>query len=136
MDMEILLNNLISWFKHKEHIWIKDFFHTQNVSYAKILNNVLKNENLRELFQIALEIQESKLLMLALSSKSNSRIAYYMLECINNSPATLEQENYKPAPVIQFIYKEPKDYSNQNNIIENQNIENPETPNPEFLDTS
>ena len=134
METEKLLTDLIIWLKVKRHIWIKDFVHIHNISYSKLRSLAIKNENTKELLQIALEIQESKIIKIVLTSDLNSKILSNILECLNNSPVSFEDENLKPAPVINLILKEPK-YNNPDDG-KNINSNNIDKFSTEFQDSS
>jgi len=100
MNIDKLLTELIIWLKDRNHIWIKDFSHIHNISFAKLKFKALKSEETKELLQIALEIQESKLIKIILTSDLNAKTIYYILDFINKSPASFDNDTYKPAPVI------------------------------------
>jgi|GEM_PF-7119138 hypothetical protein len=102
MDIDKILIELIDWLKVKRNIWIKDFAHIHNISFAKLKFEALKNEETKELMQIALEIQESKLIKIILTSDLNAKTIYYILDFINKSPVSFENDSYKSAPVINF----------------------------------
>lgn len=133
LNIEQILLDLIIWLKDKNNLWLKDFLHSQNVSYASVLKNSLKNDELRELLQIALEMQESKLLKLAACSKNKSKIAFYMLECLNNSPATFAKDEHKPDPDFKLILVRPKDknQSGDSNETEEIILNKPKTNSPD-----
>ena len=102
MDTNKLLTDLIIWLKDKRNIWIKDFAHIHNISFAKLKLEALENENTKELLQIALEMQESKLIKIILTSDLNAKAIKYILDFINNSPVSFDNDSYKPSPKINF----------------------------------
>jgi len=136
METKNILNELIIWLKEKRNLWLKDFAHLHNISFAKLKAESLENEDTRELLQIALEMQESKLIKIALLSGTNVKAINSILEFINKSPASTETEENKPVPTIRFYLKKPPDANEPEDII-NNNIEN-NKPNhaSEIIDSS
>jgi hypothetical protein len=136
MEIENILNELIIWLKDRNNLWIKDFAHSHNISFVKLQSESLKNENTKELLQIVLEIQESKLIKLALNSDLNSKVLNSILENINKSPASLETNENKPVPCIQFYLKEPPNTNDSENKINSNSENNVVTTKKDKIDSS
>ena len=81
-DNEImaLADEMYDWFQIDENMWLKDFTTSKMFSVQRINEFVKKNKYFSQIYDICIEIQESKLVKIGLDKKFNVGMAIIALK--------------------------------------------------------
>jgi len=78
--IEQLADELWDWFQVKENFWIKDFATSKMLHRQRISEFALKNAYFKWIYEMCIDLQESKTIRLGLNKKFNPAMPVLMLK--------------------------------------------------------
>lgn len=90
-QIEDLANDLIKWYEAEENIWLGSFATQHKISRQRISEFAKKNSYFKECYQLALSIQESKLVERGLNKKATPVFEIFILKAKHNWRETQEE---------------------------------------------
>jgi hypothetical protein len=107
--LNVLAEELLSWFANPGNLWLKDFATMKGLYWGSLTDFAEKSESFSHALKIAKEMQESKLVKIGLSKRSNVAMAIFALKNVSGWRDVTETDlrtKVQFDPVVSDPYKE------------------------------